>query len=228
MAIGKTKQVAEGKVSVIRLKAKDKDGKPITPHMFEISDAPTQEGGEWTVRPKLEDRFNGDLFKVERSEREWEGKAYDVIKLYFKDAEAGETYIFDGRLSSVARNLYLALANLESYDGVSVNVYKSENKKTNKVYTNVSVWQNDKLVKGKYALEDLPKPEVTRNKKGEVIATDYTELDELVKKEVDELSKKVEAAQKNGKKKVAPKAEKPAQPAHTQQDTEDASSEIPF
>jgi len=42
-----------------------------------------------------------------------------------------------------------------------------------------------------------------RLKKKEVIATDYTELDELVKKEIDELAKKVEAAQKGGKK--APK-----------------------
>lgn len=212
MSIGKTKQVAEGKVSVIRIKSKDKEGKPLTPHLFEISDAPEKDGGEWTVREKMEDRFGGDLFKVERLQKEWEGKSYDVIKLYFNDTEAKETYILDGRLSSVARNLYLALAALERYDNLSISLYKSVNKKTDKIYTNISVWQSsgpgDKgsLVKGKYTFDQLPKPEVVLNKKKEVVSTDYTELDDLVKKEVDELIKKVEAAQKSTSRKAPAKA----------------------
>lgn len=241
MAIGKTKQVADGKVSVIRIKSKDKDGKALVPQMFEISDAPEKEGGDWTVREKYEDRFGGNLFKVERSEGEWEGKTYDKIKLYFKDPEINETYIFDGRMSSVARNLYLALANAETFDNLSVSLYKSENKNTGKVYTNVSLWQNnggDKgtLIKGKYKNEELPKPEVTKNKKGEVIATDYTELDELVKKEIDELVKRVDAAQKGAKPTApkttapTPKAEKTEKPAKAKTDkgTPPEDDSIPF
>ena len=237
MAIGKTKQVADGKVSVIRIKSKDKDGKALVPHQFEISDAPAQEGGEWTVRDKHEDRFGGNLFRAERSEGEWEGKTYDKIKLYFKDPEVNETYVFDGRMSSVARNLYLALANLQTFDNLSISLYKSENKSTGKVYTNISLWQNNGgekgvLIKGKYKLDELPKPEITKNKKGEIIATDYTELDELVKKEIDELVKRVEANQK-GNKPTAPKtvkAEKTEKPTKaTKVKNEDVGDEdIPF
>lgn len=239
MAIGKTKLVADGKVSVIRIKSKDKDGKALVPHQFEISDAPAQDGGEWVVREKYEDRFGGNLFRVERSEGEWEGKTYDKIKLYFKDPEVNETYIFDGRMSSVARNLYLALANLETFDNLSISLYKSENKSTGKVYTNISLWQNNGgekgvLVKGKYKNEELPKPEITKNKKGEVIATDYTELDELVKKEIDELVKRVEASQKGAKQiasktskvEKSEKVDKPVKAKTEKQDVED--EDIPF
>jgi hypothetical protein len=229
MAIGKRNQTPDGKVLVIRIKSKDENGVVMTPYQFEISEPPQTEGGEWTVRPKLEEQFGGDLYKVERTTKIWKekNKEYDVIKLYFKDDEAKEVYLFDGRLSAVARNLYLALANLESYEGVSISLYKSENKTTNKVYTNVSVWQNDKMVKGKYPLDKLPKPEVTLNKKKEVIATDYTELDDLVKKEIDELAKKVEAAQKNVKK-TAPKSAQAAAPQEPEPAPEINDQDVPF
>jgi hypothetical protein len=229
MAIGKRNQTPDGKVLVIRIKSKDEAGVVMTPYQFEISEPPQTDGGEWTVRPKLEEQFGGDLYKVERTTKIWKekNKEYDVIKLYFKDDEAKEVYLFDGRLSAVARNLYLALANLESYEGVSISLYKSENKTTNKVYTNVSVWQKDKMIKGKYPLDKLPKPEVTLNKKKEVIATDYTELDELVKKEIDELAKKVEAAQKNTKK-PAPKPAQTSTPQEPEPASDTPSDEVPF
>jgi len=216
MAFGKRNSGIGGKLLVFRLKSKDSADVPLIPNKFQISVPPAVDGGEWTTKPEYEEEFEGDLVKVDFDEGEFEKKKYDIIRLYFKDAAGEYTYLFDGRLSSVSRSLYLALCNLQTFDGVRISLYAKPDAE-GKQWTNVSVWQGDTMIKSALDWKTLPKPDIVKNKKGEVISRDYTDLDELVKAELAKLAERVEATQKGGTKKsekteTQPEAEKTEKP----------------
>jgi hypothetical protein len=217
MAFGKRNSGIGGKLLVFRLKSKDANDAVLVPNKFQISVPPEVEGGEWTTKPDYEQEFEGDLIKVDFDEGEYEGKTYDIVRLYFKDSAGEYTYLFDGRLSSVSRSLYLALANLQTFDGIRISLYAKPDAE-GKQWTNVSVWQGDTMIKSALDWKTLPKPDIVKNKKGEIISRDYTDLDEIVKAELVKLAERVEAAQKNGGKKNAA-APAPSVPAQEQEDS---------
>ncbi len=227
MAFGKRNSGIGGKLLVFRLKSKDSAEVPLVPNKFQISIPPAVDGGEWTVKPEYEEEFEGDLIKVDFDEGEYEKKKYDIIRLYFKDSAGEYTYLFDGRLSSVSRSLYLALCNLQTFDGVRISLYAKPDAE-GKQWTNVSVWQGDTMIKSALDWKTLPKAEITKNKKGEIINRDYTDLDDLVKAELAKLGERVEAAQKGGKKTAkAPKAPE-STPEPEAENPDNSSDEVPF
>ncbi len=70
------------------------------------------------------------------------------------------------------------MLNLTSGDNVSISLYQTKSKKDGKIYPSISVWQNDNMIKGKYANEEIPQPEEVKNKKGEVLQRDFSEMNE--------------------------------------------------
>jgi hypothetical protein len=167
MALGKNNQ-DNGKLLVLRIQNKTTDLKtgvetPLSPHQFEISE---KIDGKWTVRPELESRVSGNLSKIQIEEKEYEGNPYKAFKFYLNDSETNETYLLDLRSTMVSRNLFNSLLALETFDGLQISLYNKTSKKDGKDYTNVSLWQGENMVKGKFSLDELPKPEEIKNKQG--------------------------------------------------------------
>lgn len=169
-----------------RSKTKDKDGKSI-----EI-DKPFFEVGrvnpETTKIEKTEERpteVSGDLSAIQFKTREFNGVSTAHTILFLKDTESKETYHMDltGRIST--RSLFNALLNLESPKGIKISIYRSK-----KGYESFGVEQNGVNVKWKYELKDLPQPEKIMNKKGEVIQTDFSEVDAMFENGLKELAVK--------------------------------------
>lgn len=169
-----------------RSKTKDKDGKSI-----EI-DKPFFEVGrvnpETTKIEKTEERpteVSGDLSGIQFKTREFNGVSTAHTILFLKDADSKETYHMDltGRIST--RSLFNALLNLESPKGIKISIYRSK-----KGYESFGVEQNGVNVKWKYELKDLPQPEKIMNKKGEVIQTDFSEVDAMFENGLKELAVK--------------------------------------
>jgi hypothetical protein len=190
MALGRKKQDIEGKLLVLRIKTKDEKDVDIVPAVFSISHK--KENGEWEVLPKTESGVSGKIHRLDLGTGTFDKKEYKTVKLYLVDSEAKETYLLDLRYNLLSRNLYNALLNLPNLkDDVSISLYKTTNKDTNKDYSNISLWQNDALVKGKFANTELPKPEELKNSKGEVVQRDYSNLDDFFEKHLKDLSKRI-------------------------------------
>lgn len=174
-----------------RSKTKDKDGKAV-----EI-DKPYFEVGrvnpETTKIEKTEERpteVSGDLSGIQFKTREFNGVSTAHTILFIKDPESKETYHMDltGRIST--RSLFNALLSLESPKGITISVYRSKPKNGKSGYESFALQQNGTNIKWKYELKDLPQPEKITNKKGEVIQTDFSEVDALFENGLKELAAK--------------------------------------
>jgi hypothetical protein len=226
----------DGKLLVIRIDTKEKKGDkevPIVPARFSISHKVED---KWEKLPQAEQTIsNINLFKLDLEEKEWEGDKYKIVKMYCRDEEANEIYLFDLRYTFLTRNLYNSLLSLEKFDNLSISLYKVKGKKdTNKdkEYSAISVWQNDSLVKGKFKNEELPKVEPIVTKSGVRKGTDTSELDQFFETELSELALKLEAAKQNADtpestvaKTTSKKTQKPKE-GDVEQEVED--KDIPF
>lgn len=193
MALGRKKQDIEGELLVLRLRTKDDKDVDIVPAVFAISKK--KDSGEWEVLQKTETGVSGRLFRLDTGKGEYDGKPYKTVKLYLVDSEAKETYLLDLRYNLLSRNLYNSLINLPNLkDNISISLYKTSNKETKKEYSNISLWQNDALVKGKFSSVELPKPEELKNSKGDVVQKDFSNLDEFFENHLKEFSKRIKEA----------------------------------
>jgi hypothetical protein len=221
MALGKTNQNDGSKLLVLRIKNKTKDmatGKeiPLMPNLFEISE---KIDGKWKVRPEMESRVAGDLTKIEFSKDEYEGTPYKILKLFLTDKEAGETYLIDARYTKNSRDLMNAILSLESYENLSISLYKKEGK-DKKEYSNIALWQGSNLIKGKYSLAEIPPPEEIKDSKGNLVMRKFDEIDEWFEGKLKGIAKNI-----NGKAKKLPN---PSDDAQEDMDNNPADSKVPF
>lgn len=191
MALGKSNDQLNGKLYVLRIKnnIKDKEtGKeiPLLPHQFEVSE---KIDGKWVVSPNLETRVSGDLVKIEVEDKEYEGNPYKAFKFFLRDGD--ETYLLDLRSTMVSRNLFNSILALNKFEQVQISLYSKKSKKDEKEYTNISLWQDGVMVKGKFSLDEIPKPEEVKNKQGKIILRQYGEVDEFFAKNLIALSKQI-------------------------------------
>lgn len=187
MALGNTTPQSTRKLLILKLKSKDANDQSLVPNMFQISE---KVDDKWTPRDKLEARVGGNLTKMELGEGTYSGKKYGTVKLYLEDPAADELYLLDLRYNNLSRNLFNSLSALESFEGLSISNYKTTGK-DGKDYAAISLWQNGKMVKGKHALDAIPKPDVIRNKAGEVVQRDFSEVDAFFKTELAAVVNKV-------------------------------------
>lgn len=182
MAIGKRKSsLPEGPLFILRVKNKtiDPESKKevaLTPNKFEIRE---KINDKWTARPQLETQVGGDLIKIEFDKGEWEGNEYDIVRMYLRDEDAKETYMLDLRLTNLSRQLMGCVLALETFENLSVSMYATTSKKDGKTYPNISLWQNDKMIKSRFKLDEIPAPEVIKDKKGVVQKRIFTEVDQF-------------------------------------------------
>lgn len=197
MALGRKSKTSDYKLVVLRIKNKTVDkatGKeiPLMPHLFEVSEKNAE--GKWVKRDQLEKSVSGDLTKIEFSEDEFEGNPYKIVKAYLSVPESKETYLLDLRYTGDTRNIFNSFLALVTGENINISLYKKAGKDKSgqeKDYSNVAVRQNDVLVKGKFALDKIPKPEDIKNSKGVVIKRDFEAVDDFFLAHLKEWSKTI-------------------------------------
>lgn len=179
MAFGKSDNNDSSKLLIFRLRTKNPEGEKVDPY-FEIS---AKEGGEWKQIDSA-GFVNGNLAKADVKEGEWEGtKTYDV-NLYLKDAVANETYLLSFRLNMLTRAIINSILNLPSTDDVKISLYTDK-----KGYPAAAVRQHGEMVRWKYSLDEMPKPESVTFKGKKM--NDYTETDSFFVGKVKEFGVKL-------------------------------------
>lgn len=186
MALGQRNNGSDDtKLLILKPVNKNDKGEKVDPH-FQVSE---KIDGKWTVT-REETRVSGDLYKVEVKEQEWKENKYKTISIGLKDRDAKESYLLDLRFNMTSRNLFNMLSTLtSSFSGLSISYYLGKNG-----YERFSLRQGDTLVPWKYGIADLPKPEEVTFK-GKV-QRDYSAIDNLFEKELNELAKRLGSAPK--------------------------------
>lgn len=216
MAIGK-KNTVDGKLLIVRIVNKVKDSVTgqdvkIMPHQFQFFE---KQNDKWVARTQLEGAFSGNLVRLDFEDDEFEGKPYKKVKALFNDPVEKESYLVDFRYTNLSRNIFNSLLALTTFENLGLSLYKKTSKKDNKEYANAALRQNDVMVKGKFALDAIPKPEVITSKAGVVLQRIFTEVDDFFFAELQALAKRV-----NSQGKSVPAA-KVAVTAPTVDDTQD-------
>lgn len=183
MALGNNTGKSLTPVIVLKVVDKDKDKKKVLPY-FSVS---RKVDGKYVLQAEQYNRVSGTLSRIDVLEKEWKGDKYNTVSLFLKDGD--ETYLVDLRFNMASRSLFNGLASLENYDGISITVYEN---KTG--YQTFGLWQNDKMVKWKYKLDELPVPDSVTFK-GKV-QHDYSKVDDFFVKVLQEISGKLGGSQK--------------------------------
>jgi hypothetical protein len=190
MALGGTSNQT-GKLFILKFTTKDKDKKNCPAH-FSVLEKGSD--GKYNQVDTVT-RVSGNLFKVDVKDAEWQGDKYKVISLYLKDGE--EAYLLDFRMTLPARSLFNSLLSLERYDGLAITAYDGKNG-----YPAIGLWQDDKMVKWKYKLDELPAPETVKFKGKEM--NDYTKVDDFFAGELQTLAAKLGGNKRQAQAKPAP------------------------
>lgn len=189
MSLGNDNQQNNGKLYILKIKNKDKEGKP-TPAFFEVSE---KFDGKWQATSQTH-RVGGNLTKIAFDKGEWNEQEYHIVKLTLNDPEKEENYLLDLRMNLLARSLYNSLLSLESFNDLSISLWQS--KKEDKTYDAVSVKQLEERVNWKYKLSDLP--EIKTHKIAGKKIIDTEELDTFYLNDLANLAINVGNASKNG------------------------------
>lgn len=196
------------KLLVFRLKNKDEAGIELCPNLFQVSE---KINDEWVAKGEMVANVSGNLTKIELDNKEYKGDPYKVIKLFLQDEDAKETYLIDLRYGRLTRNLFNSLLALETFDNLEISNYAKVSKTDGKNYPNISLWQRANgaekgvLIKGKFALTEIPPAEEIKDRKGKVIKRNYEEVDEFFETHLKELVSRVSGAKST----PVPATEKP-------------------
>lgn len=122
-----------------------------------------------------------DLKSISIATREYEWEEFKTVKVLLVDQKDDEAYIIDAWLNWVTRWMINSLLSLENWKDVAISFW-SKNWFWN---SSIKQWWNQ--VSWKFHPQEdewKSKIELIKNKKWEVINRDYSELDEMLEKEV--------------------------------------------
>lgn len=187
MALGHQNKNSTNPLIVLKFTDKDKDKKKVPPHFAVFR---KNADGKYVNEGEKHTRVSGNLYRLDIKENEWQGDKYHTVAVFLKDGE--EAYSLDFRFTIASRGLFNTLLSLESFDNISITTYEGKNG-----YPAIGVWQNDKMVKWKFKLDELPAPETVKFKGKEM--NDYTKVDDFFVKELSVLAGKLGAGKKTRK-----------------------------
>lgn len=215
--LGKPKQNS-GELIILKIKNTDAEKRQVPVH-FEIT---RKVNGEWVKSGETKD-LSGRLSKVEPYVREYEGVESPLVKLYFRDDAADETYLVDCRYNRVSRSLFNSLLGLKTFDDVEISLWDAKGKGASegKTFPSVSVRQKGERVEWKFAPDDLPKPEKAKVGKKEI--TSFDALNDFFVEELKALSIRVHSDHSS-----RPVEPAKAKPVVEEPEVEPAEDEIPF
>ena len=166
-----------------RSKVKGADGKDteVDP-FFEVS----RRGEDGKIKKSDEQptSVEGDIIRLELTEREFNDNITKHAILFIRDNAANETYYLDLPYRLATRALLNSLLSLSDVKGINIGIYRSK-----RGYETFSLRLNDQTVKWKYELKDLPQPEDILDKKGKKVKTDFSEVDQFFEDNLKEFGK---------------------------------------
>jgi hypothetical protein len=163
-----------------------KDGKEVELEKprFEVSRVNAE--GKIEKTDETATSVSGNLTLLQFKVREWKDKKSNHVVVFLKDTQANETYYIDFPYRMSSRALFTAILSLENPNNLELSIYKSK-----KGYESYALRQNDEMVKWRYEIADMPAPDVIKDKKGEVVKTDFSEIDAFFEKNLKEFASKV-------------------------------------
>jgi hypothetical protein len=188
MALGTNTSFGGGPLVFLTPRSKDKEGHKIDPY-FSVgrvgADNKIQQTEE---KPTL---VSGDLVSLDIKEREFTTQAgakekRDEVALYLRDREANETYRVPYGFNISGRGVFNSLVTLKKtgdFGGLQIDYYRNR-----AGFDAFSVKQRGEKVPWAFKIEELPAAEKITDRKGNVIKTDFSDVDEFFKKHLLEIS----------------------------------------
>lgn len=171
MALSNGNGLSSTPLIFLNARSQDKEGNKVAPH-FEI--ARVGEDKKIAATGETATKVSGDLLRPRFTSRDFKGSPTKHLVLYIRDGD--ETYNLDLTYRISSRSLMNALLSVTDPKGVEISIYESK-----KGYEALSLWQGDKMVPWKFdgRKGEIPEAEVIKDKKGAVVKTDFSEVDEF-------------------------------------------------
>jgi hypothetical protein len=174
MSLGNKNYDQNSKLYILKLRSKDAEGAKVPPY-FEILE---KVDGKWTPQENTITSVSGILTDVQIKENTFDNVVVKSVAVSLKDGN--ETYILDLRFNIVGRGILNSLVNIQDISKpVEISVYQNK-----KGYESGAVRSDGEIVSWKFSLDEQPKPEEIKDKKGNLVKRDYTEIDEFFEREV--------------------------------------------
>lgn len=192
-----------------------KDGKEVELEKPRFEVSRVNADGNIEKTDETANNVSGNLVKLDFKEREIKGQKTKHVVLYIQDSQANETYFIDFTYRISTRSLFNAMLSLKDNKDIELSIYRSK-----KGYESFGLRQAGEQVSWKYSLDALPQAEQIKDKKGAIVKTDFSEVNDFFENELRAL-----AASLFGEKKVAApsktavKAAKPAAKANAKTTT---------
>lgn len=126
---------------------------------------------------------SGNLVKLDLKEREIKGQKTKHVVLYLQDTDANETYFIDFTYRISTRSLFNSMLSLKDSKDIELSIYRSK-----KGYESFGLRQAGEQVSWKYNLDELPQAEQIKDKKGAIVKTDFSEVNEFFETELRSLA----------------------------------------
>jgi len=177
MALGNKGYDQNGKLLVLKIKTKNAEGQEVPPY-FQVSE---KVDGSWKETDNTGiTSVTGQLNNLEVKQKEFNGDIVRSVSVYLKDGD--ETYLIDIRYSILGRSIINSLINIEDTSKpVEISLYQNK-----RGYSASAVRSGDDTVSWKFGLDEQPKPEELRDKKGTLVKRDYSEVDDFFDEKVNE------------------------------------------
>ena len=131
--------------------------------------------------------FSGNLVKVEHkvATPQAPAKPFDLIAYTIDAPDSDERYIVEFTFKNSTRSFFNRTLGLESFENVEIGTFRND-----AGFETLTIKQDGKPVKAKYAKEDVPEVEVTVKKSGDV-DKDYFEVNKFFKEKMIEFGAKL-------------------------------------
>lgn len=138
-----------------------------------------------STKMKSECEFvKGNLYKIEFSDKAYEGVGYRAVELYLKDGN--DVYILrssGSKFSNHMRTLLNKLLTLTNFNNIEIGVFGKKDD-----YKNIYIKSNDQKVDFMFSKEETSiLVEEIKDKKGNTIQRDYSDLDGMLENKVKEI-----------------------------------------
>jgi hypothetical protein len=181
MGLGKP-QRKDLKAFSLKIKTKD-----LPKPEFVVSE---RRGEKFEELPEREYSVSGNLIGVEPKETVWQGKTIKSVNVTLTDGD--QIYFVTVPYSNLGRGLMNSLLGLKAFGEVEISLYQTKPKTDGaKTYPAVSLRQGGEIVRWRYSMDELPKPqEITF--KGETMR-DFTAVEAFLAEQLKELNKVIKA-----------------------------------
>lgn len=125
--------------------------------------------------------IEGELVSIKFTEKEWEGKLLKGVKIGLKDGNS--FYVLDIGESFNSRNLLNKLLNAKEFNDIKISFFGKKDD-----WKNISVMSNGVKLEYLFSKEDTATMvDIIKDKNGVVVKTDYSDVNDFLKKKVNEI-----------------------------------------